>query len=142
MHGYASRVILVAQRTNHFPVSQVGGGIAWLEDIKEFYRERSEIEKEYSSKLSILAKKYYEKKAKKSSSLSVGDTPTVTPGSLERCVKPQPGWRTAAEPQQCFYDNVGRPAQHFRAASRRTRQVFKGLVIPAGRTREQAARAV
>jgi hypothetical protein len=31
-----------------------------------------------------LAKKYYEKKAKKSSSLSVGDTPTMTPGSLER----------------------------------------------------------
>jgi len=33
----------------------------------------------------VLAKKYYEKKAKKVSSLSVGDTPTVTPGSLERC---------------------------------------------------------
>ena len=30
-----------------------------------------------------LAKKYYEKKAKKSSSLSVGDTPSLTPGSLE-----------------------------------------------------------
>jgi formin-binding protein 1 len=33
--------------------------------------------------LSALAKKYYEKKARKSSTLSVGDTPTVTPGSLE-----------------------------------------------------------
>ena len=43
------------------------------------------IEKEYSQKLSALAKKYYEKKSRKSSSLSVGDTPTVTPGSLERC---------------------------------------------------------
>jgi hypothetical protein len=31
-----------------------------------------------------LAKKYYEKKARKVSTLSVGDTPTVTPGSLER----------------------------------------------------------
>lgn len=30
-----------------------------------------------------MAKKYFEKKAKKSTSLSVGDTPTVTPGSLE-----------------------------------------------------------
>ena len=30
-----------------------------------------------------LAKKYYDKKAKKSSSLSVGDTPSLTPGSLE-----------------------------------------------------------
>jgi hypothetical protein len=63
---------------------QVSGGISWLDDIQAFYRERSAIEKEYSAKLSALAKKYYEKKAKKQSSLSVGDTPTVTPGSLER----------------------------------------------------------
>ncbi|KAI4639756.1 hypothetical protein J4E93_009110 [Alternaria ventricosa] len=61
----------------------VSGGISWLDDIQQFYRERSAIEKEYSAKLSALAKKYYEKKAKKQSSLSVGDTPTVTPGSLE-----------------------------------------------------------
>ncbi|ORY01835.1 hypothetical protein BCR34DRAFT_574630 [Clohesyomyces aquaticus] len=61
----------------------VSGGISWLDDIQQFYRERSAIEKEYSAKLSALAKKYYEKKARKSSSLSVGDTPTVTPGSLE-----------------------------------------------------------
>ncbi|KAL6708567.1 Protein BZZ1 [Coniothyrium glycines] len=61
----------------------VTGGIAWLDDIQQFYRERSAIEKEYAAKLSALAKKYYEKKAKKVSSLSVGDTPTVTPGSLE-----------------------------------------------------------
>jgi formin-binding protein 1 len=33
--------------------------------------------------LAGLAKRYYEKKAKKSSSLSVGDTPSLTPGSLE-----------------------------------------------------------
>jgi hypothetical protein len=62
----------------------VGNGIAWLDDIQQFYRERSVIEKEYSAKLSALAKKYYEKKAKKSGSLSVGDTPAMTPGSLER----------------------------------------------------------
>ena len=43
------------------------------------------VEKEYSSKLAALAKRYYEKKAKRSASLSVGDTPTLTPGSLERC---------------------------------------------------------
>ena len=42
------------------------------------------IEKEYSAKLSALAKKYYEKKAKKSGTISVGDTPAMTPGSLER----------------------------------------------------------
>jgi hypothetical protein len=61
-----------------------GNGINWLEDIQQFYRERSTIEKEYSAKLAALAKKYYEKKTKKSSGLSVGDTPTMTPGSLER----------------------------------------------------------
>ena len=58
-------------------------GIAWLEDIQQFYRERSVVEKEYSQGLKALAKRYFEKKARKSSSLSVGDTPTVTPGSLE-----------------------------------------------------------
>ena len=62
----------------------VANGINWLDDIQQFYRERSAIEKEYSAKLSALAKKYYEKKAKKSSSLSVGETPSMTPGSLER----------------------------------------------------------
>ncbi|KAI9742299.1 MAG: hypothetical protein M1818_004199 [Claussenomyces sp. TS43310] len=61
----------------------VGNGIAWLDDIQQFYRERSAIEKEYSAKLTALAKKYHEKKAKKSSVLSVGETPAMTPGSLE-----------------------------------------------------------
>lgn len=61
----------------------VTNGITWLDDIQQFYRERSAIEKEYSTKLSALAKKYFEKKLKKSSSLSVGDTPVTTPGSLE-----------------------------------------------------------
>ncbi|KAF2087441.1 FCH-domain-containing protein [Saccharata proteae CBS 121410] len=61
----------------------VSGGIAWLDDIQQFYRERSAIEKEYAGKLSALAKKYFEKKARKSSTLSVGENPTVTPGSLE-----------------------------------------------------------
>ena len=61
----------------------VTNGIQWLDDIQQFYRERSAIEKEYSQKLSALAKKYYDRKTKKSSSLSVGDAPTVTPGSLE-----------------------------------------------------------
>ncbi|TVY25281.1 Protein BZZ1 [Lachnellula hyalina] len=61
----------------------VANGIIWLDDIQSFYRERSVIEKEYSAKLNALAKKYYEKKAKKSSSLSVGDNPSMTPGSLE-----------------------------------------------------------
>jgi hypothetical protein len=61
----------------------VANGISWLDEIQQFYRERSAIEKDYGSKLTALAKKYHEKKAKKSGSLSVGDTPTLTPGSLE-----------------------------------------------------------
>ena len=51
--------------------------------MQQFYRERSAIEKEYSSKLTALARKYFERKNRKQSSISVGDTPTVTPGSLE-----------------------------------------------------------
>ncbi|KAH8692587.1 putative actin polymerization protein Bzz1 [Talaromyces proteolyticus] len=61
----------------------VSNGISWLDDIQQFYRERSVIEREYASKLSALCKKYADRKAKKISSLSVGDTPTMTPGSLE-----------------------------------------------------------
>ncbi|CAK7204092.1 Protein BZZ1 [Sporothrix eucalyptigena] len=61
----------------------VTNGIAWLDDIQQFYRERSAIEKEYSAKLKALAKKYFEKKTRKSSVLSVGESPTMTPGSLE-----------------------------------------------------------
>ncbi|KAI1363072.1 hypothetical protein F5Y08DRAFT_310429 [Xylaria arbuscula] len=61
----------------------VANGVAWLDDIQNFYRERSVLEKEHSARLNALAKKYFEKKTKKSTSLSVGDTPTMTPGSLE-----------------------------------------------------------
>ncbi|CAK7220477.1 Protein BZZ1 [Sporothrix curviconia] len=61
----------------------VSNGIAWLDDIQQFYRERSAIEKEYSAKLKALAKKYFEKKTRKSSVLSVGESPAMTPGSLE-----------------------------------------------------------
>ena len=61
----------------------IANGVIWLDDIQQFYRERAAIEKEYSSKLNGLARKNFEKKAKRSSSLSVGDTPSMTPGSLE-----------------------------------------------------------
>lgn len=65
-------------------VYKVSNGILWLDEIQQFYRERGAIEKEYSTKLYALAKKYFDRKAKKSSTLSVGDTPSLTPGSLER----------------------------------------------------------
>ena len=57
--------------------------ISWLTELQEFYQERAGIEKEYSQKLTLLAKKYYDKKSKRSSNLSVGDNPALTPGSLE-----------------------------------------------------------
>ncbi|QQK47977.1 Fps/Fes/Fer/CIP4 homology [Penicillium digitatum] len=61
----------------------VSNGISWVDEIHQFYRERSAIEKEYASKLTALCKKYSDRKSKKISPLSVGDTPTLTPGSLE-----------------------------------------------------------
>ena len=61
----------------------VANGVTWLDDIQQFYRERAAIEKDYSSKLYGLARKNFKKKAERSSSLSVGDTPSMTPGSLE-----------------------------------------------------------
>ncbi|KAL2002260.1 hypothetical protein VTN02DRAFT_341 [Thermoascus thermophilus] len=61
----------------------VSNGISWLDEIQQFYRERSAIEREYAAKLTALCKKYQERKARKSSNLSVGDTPSLTPGSLE-----------------------------------------------------------
>ncbi|KAJ5887783.1 hypothetical protein N7495_007824 [Penicillium taxi] len=63
--------------------SWVSNGISWLEEIQQFYRERSVIEKEYASRLTALCKKYQDRRSKKISPLSVGDTPTLTPGSLE-----------------------------------------------------------
>ncbi|CEI67305.1 hypothetical protein FVEN_g5792 [Fusarium venenatum] len=61
----------------------LGHGIAWLDEIQQFYRERAAIEKEYSAKLMALSKKYFDKKNKRTAQLSVGDTPAMTPGSLE-----------------------------------------------------------
>ncbi|KAJ5766638.1 uncharacterized protein N7511_004254 [Penicillium nucicola] len=61
----------------------VSNGISWVDEIHQFYRERSVIEKEYAAKLTALCKKYYDRKSKKISPLSVGDNPTLTPGSLE-----------------------------------------------------------
>jgi hypothetical protein len=90
-----SRLALTQRRQDGFKAANawVANGIAWLDDIQSFYRERSAIEKEYSAKLNALAKKYFEKKTRKSASLSVGDTPTMTPGSLERYGRWYP-WET------------------------------------------------
>lgn len=61
----------------------INNGINWVSDIEEFYCDRAIIEKEYASKLLELCKKNFDKKAKISTLLSVGDEPQITPGSLE-----------------------------------------------------------
>lgn len=57
--------------------------IAWMTDLEQFYKERALIEKEYSTKLQALCNRSFKRKAEISTSVSVGDTPVVTPGSLE-----------------------------------------------------------
>lgn len=61
----------------------IHNGITWLTDIEEFYRDRAVLEKEYSDKLNELCKRQFDKKSKVLASLSVGDEPQITPGSLE-----------------------------------------------------------
>ncbi|PHH72141.1 hypothetical protein CDD80_4739 [Ophiocordyceps camponoti-rufipedis] len=61
----------------------LGYNITWLDEVQQFYRDRAVIEKEYSTKLTALARKYYEKKNKRSPLLSVGESPAMTPGSVE-----------------------------------------------------------
>ncbi|EMR11606.1 hypothetical protein PNEG_00047 [Pneumocystis murina B123] len=74
---------LKESRSLNMKICIVNNGIKWLDDLQSFYRERSIIEKEYSLKLASLSRKYHEKKGKRSTSLSVGDNPKMTPGSLE-----------------------------------------------------------
>ncbi|KAL5524396.1 BZZ1 [Sanghuangporus sanghuang] len=51
-----------------------------LSDIREIYKERSALEKEYSTKLALLAKKAADRKAKRMASLVLGDDPSVAWG--------------------------------------------------------------
>ncbi|KAI9643847.1 Protein BZZ1 [Ciborinia camelliae] len=112
----------------------VSNGINWLDDIQAFYRERCIIEKEYSAKLNALAKKYYEKKTKKSSSLSVGDTPAMTPGSLESASLTT--WTTQLTTLE------SRAAEHDRFSTELTTQVAEPLRVLGGRFEEIRKRHV
>ncbi|ESZ93784.1 BZZ1 protein [Sclerotinia borealis F-4128] len=114
--------------------SWVSNGINWLDDIQAFYRERSVIEKEYSAKLNALAKKYYEKKTKKSSSLSVGDTPAMTPGSLESASLTT--WTTQLTTLE------SRAAEHDRFGGELITQVAEPLKVLGGRYEELRKRHV
>ncbi|KAH7325785.1 hypothetical protein B0I35DRAFT_474520 [Stachybotrys elegans] len=106
----------------------VGHGIAWLDDIQQFYRERSAIEKEYSAKLNALAKKYFEKKNRKIAQLSVGDTPAMTPGSLESASLTT--WATQLTTLE------SRAAEHDRYGNSLISQVADPLKFYAGRFEE------
>lgn len=59
-------------------------GIKFQEDIEGFYRERAELEKDYSNRLISLTKKYFDKKQKRQVLYGVGDEPKFAPGSLEK----------------------------------------------------------
>lgn len=63
--------------------SWLDNGVEWLSDVIDFYRERATIEREASAKLASLASKHFSKKASITASVSVGDNPVTTPGSLE-----------------------------------------------------------
>lgn len=54
-----------------------------LSDIESFYRQRAAIEKEYAEKLSKLTTEAFNKRSKAVQVVSVGEEPTITPGSLE-----------------------------------------------------------
>ncbi|EJS43468.1 bzz1p [Saccharomyces arboricola H-6] len=61
----------------------VQNNLKWLKDIEQFYTERAKLEREYSERLSRLSAEYFNKKSSTSVPISVGDTPTTTPGSVE-----------------------------------------------------------
>lgn len=63
--------------------SWLSQNLEFLSEIDQFYRQRAIIEKEYATKLQALSNEYQKKKANKSTILTVGETPIITPGSLE-----------------------------------------------------------
>lgn len=61
----------------------VSNNLSFLTEVEQFYRQRSALEKEYASKLNTLTSEFLKRKANKTTSISVGDEPKITPGSLE-----------------------------------------------------------
>lgn len=54
-----------------------------LQEMESFYKQRAAIEREYAEKLSKLTSESFITRSKMAPILSVGDEPTMTPGSLE-----------------------------------------------------------
>lgn len=92
------------------------------------------IEKEYASKLTALCSKYYDRKSKKISPLSVGDNPTLTPGSLESASLTT--WTTqlnaveshAAERDRFATDLVSKVAEPLKHAASQYEEIRKSHV--------------
>lgn len=63
--------------------SWVKSNLAFVQEMESFYKQRSLIEREYAEKLTKLAQESLQKTTKLGPTLSVGDEPTITPGSLE-----------------------------------------------------------
>lgn len=61
----------------------VRANIGFVGEMESFYRQRAMIEREYSEKLQKLCAESFQKVSKLSPTLSVGEDPTITPGSLE-----------------------------------------------------------
>ncbi|OJA09334.1 hypothetical protein AZE42_05467 [Rhizopogon vesiculosus] len=63
-----------------------------LADVRELYRDRAALEREYAVKLQQLAKKASEKKNKHASLLAVGDNPTKTSKETNTIIPEDSGW--------------------------------------------------
>ncbi|GMM30644.1 Bzz1 protein [Martiniozyma asiatica (nom. inval.)] len=61
----------------------IHANIGSLNDVETFYSQRAIIEREYAEKLGRLVSESFAKRNKQALTLSVGDEPTMTPGSLE-----------------------------------------------------------
>lgn len=61
----------------------VKANIGFIGEMESFYRQRALIEREYADKLQKLTSESFQKVSKLSPTLSVGEEPSITPGSLE-----------------------------------------------------------
>ena len=61
----------------------VKANIGFIGEMESFYKQRALIEREYAEKLQKLTTESFQKVSKLSPTLSVGEEPTITPGSLE-----------------------------------------------------------
>ncbi|GAV28208.1 hypothetical protein PMKS-001678 [Pichia membranifaciens] len=61
----------------------VKANIGFIGEMESFYKQRALIEREYAEKLQKLTSESFQKVSKLSPTLSVGEEPTITPGSLE-----------------------------------------------------------